>query len=211
MKIQLEDRSIVGKKLGSLRKEGMTPAICYGNKQDSKMCSVKTQELINILKSDEVVLETDGAIKGMSVLIQDISFHPVSNIPQHIDLLFVDANTEVESDVQINIIGEAMAVKVGDGQLLSVKDTILISALPQDIPGHLDVDVSELKEVHSHLTAGDIKLPQGVTLVTNPEEIILSIVEQTKEEEEEEVNEFNADEIEISSPKGKQDEIEEDE
>ena len=206
MKVQLEERTVKGKKNADLRDSGTTPVVCYGPREDSVLCGVKTKDLIKILNSDEVVFDTEGFVNDKKVLIQDVSFHPVLNVPTHVDFLFVDATHEVEHEVTIEIVGEAPGVKTHGGQLIVARDNVIVKALPQDIPGHLEIDISGLEEIHSHFTAGDIKLPSSVTLVTSPEEIIVSIATVQEEKEDETTNEINMDDIEVSSQKGKQEE-----
>ena len=186
MKVTLTKRDVLGKKVGILRTQGQIPVVCYGNQQESAPYSVDTKALKAVLESEKVVFETEGDVQGEQVLIQDIDYHPVSGEPIHVDFLFVDATHEVEHEVPVQVEGESPAVKTHNGQVLVTLDKIDIRALPQHIPSHVAADISTLEEIGSRLLVSDIPLPENVTLVTNPDEIVVSIAEEAPEEEEEE-------------------------
>ena len=172
MKAALTKRSVLGKKVHTLRRQGQTPVVCYGNEEESVPYSIDTKMLKKLLSSDTVVFETEGDITDKQVLVQDIDYHPVSGEPLHVDFLFVDATHEVEHEVPVEIEGESPAVKSHNGQILITLDKIEIRALPQHIPGRVTADISVLKEIGSRLLASDIPLPDNVTLITNPDEIV---------------------------------------
>ena len=203
MKVDFAKRTVTGKGVSALRKEGVTPVICYGAQEDSTPYSVQTKDLINLLSSEEVIFDAAGEVSGKKVLLQDISYHPLTGTPLHADFLFVDATQEVEYEVPIQIEGESPVVKANEGQMNIALDKIKISALPQDIPSYLVADINSLKAIGDHLSVENIPLPKGVTLVTNPDEVVISIVEQAEFEEEEETNEADLESIEVTSTRGK--------
>lgn len=213
MKLELTKRDVVGKKVETLRKQGLVPVICYGNREKSMSYSIDTKALKTALASDKVVFETSGGLPDKQVIVQDVDYHPISGEPVHVDLLFVDTTHEVESEVSIQIEGEAPAVKTHVGQILTTLDKITIRALPQHIPSQLVVDISQLTEVGARLLVSDIVLPENVTLVTNPSEIIVSIVEESKEEEQEtkETDEDYLSKIEVTGKGGKREDDPEEE
>ena len=199
----------MGKKVATLREQGQTPVVCYGNKQKSTPYSIDTKTLKTLLESDNVMFETEGDVQGEQVLVQDIDYHPVSGEPIHVDFLFVDTTHEVEHEVPIQVEGESPAVKTHGGQVLITLDKIEIRALPQHIPSQVIADVSTLEDIGSRLLVSDIALPDNVTLITNPDEIIVSITEESQEEEEEQETETDEDylsKIEVTGKGGKKEE-----
>lgn len=204
MKINLQNREETGKKVRNLRKSGMTPVVCYGSGEKSKNFSVNTRELEKLLREHTTVIELDGDAKGKSVLLQEVVYHPVTEIPIHVDFLYIDTKQEVEYEVPVNTIGEAPGVKLQGGLLILAHQSIEVKALPQDLPSSLEIDVSSLEEIGSHLYVKDLKLSPKVSLVTNGEEILVSIVQQ--EEEEEVPTSDSIDNIEVVSSKGKKEE-----
>ena len=212
MKLTFLKRSVAGKKVAALRRDGQTPVACYSKGEKPVLYSVDTQSLLKSLVSGSVVIETDGDMSGKQVILQDISFHPVSDMPLHADFLFVDATHEVEHEVAVQVIGEAPGVKIDEGQMVVVLDKVSIRALPQNIPAQLDADVSVLKTIGSRLLVSDLLLPNGVTLVTSPDEIVVSILEKSQADEEE-INESYMEDIEVTGKGGKKadDELSEEE
>lgn len=204
MKLDFSERTVLGKRVVSLRRQGQTPVVCYGRGQKSRSYSVVTKELLFLLLSDEVVIETGGVLSGKQVLVQDVALHPVTGEPLHADFLFVDTTHAVEHEVPVRVEGEAPGVKIAGGQMLVALDRIEVQALPQDIPSVVVADVSSLTAVGSHLRVSDLPLPGGVTLVTNPDEIVVSIVEQSQEEEDtQQVDEGYLSNIEVIGKGGK--------
>ena len=206
MKIAFAKRDVTGKKVAGLRKQGQTPVVCYGNKEEPQSYAVDTKALKQVLNADAMLFETDGVLSGKQVMIQDVSYHPVSGEPIHIDFLFVDATQEVTHEVPVQVEGEAPAEKAHNGQVLVTLDKIEVRALPQHIPSQVIADISSLEEIGSRLTASAIPLPDNVTLVTNADEIIVSIVEESQEEEEPiETDEDYLSKIEVTGKGGKKD------
>ena len=183
MKLPLTSRTVFGKKVARLRREGIVPVVCYGAGQETAPYSVSERTLSDLLASDDVIIETDGDLRGKRVLLQDVDLHPVSGRPMHADFLFVDTSREVEYEVPVRVEGEAPAVRTHEGQMVVALDKLAVRALPQHIPSHVIADVGSLGEIGAHLAVSDIPIPDNVTLVSNPEDIVISIVEQSQEEE----------------------------
>ena len=202
MELAFTKRGVTGKKVAELRKQDMTPVVCYGNNEDSQVYSVDTRSLLKCIASDEVVIETAGDLPGKRIILQDISFHQISGIPLHADFLFVDTESEVEHEVSVQVLGEAPGVKLHGGQMVVALDKVTISALPQHIPSHIDADVSTLDQVGSHLLVSNLLVPDSVKMVTNPDEIVVSIVMRSEEEEEQMDEKEHIENMEVSG-KGK--------
>ena len=202
MKLTFTEREVFGKKVATLRKEGVLPVVCYGNKEKVQPYSIATKQFKKMLDSDEVLISGDGVLLGKSIVLQSVEYHPVTEEPLHADFLFVDVTHEIEHDVPVHVVGEAPGVKVAGGELIIVQNEVTVRALPQHIPGHLDIDVSGLAEIGSHLVISEIPLPEGVALVNSPKDIVISIVAATEEEEEKAVEAIDMDAIEVAG-KGK--------
>ncbi len=207
MKIAFLKREVVGKKVAGLRAQGQTPVVCYGNQEKPQSYTVNTKTLKTALTSDKMVFEIDGDVSEKQVMVQDVAYHPITEEPLHVDFLFVDATQEVTHEVPVHIEGEAPAEKAYGGQVLVTLDKIEVRALPQHIPSQVIADVSDLQEIGSRLTASAIPLPENVTLVTNTDEIIVSIMEESQEEEQgTETDEDYLSKIEVTGKGGKKEE-----
>jgi large subunit ribosomal protein L25 len=112
---------------------------------------------------------------NLDVLIHDVSVNPITGEPIHVDFMVIDANKTVEVSIPLEFIGVAPAVKAGLGVLVKVLHEIEVSALPKDLPQSISVDISSLVDLDSQISASEIVLPKGVTLVTKETEIIASV------------------------------------
>jgi large subunit ribosomal protein L25 len=201
-------------KLSTIRNNGMVPSVVYGAGVENTMISVPSVSFEKVFKasgeSSTIVLElTDetskGAPKKIDVLIYDVQVHPVKGYPIHIDFLAVDMNKPIEVEVPLEFTGIAPAEKNGFGTLVKVIHEIEVESLPKDLPHSIIVDVSTLVTLEDQIHAKDIILPKGVTLITNPDEVI-ALVTEAKEEKEEAPVDLSAIEVE---KKGKKEDAEE--
>lgn len=198
-------------KLGSVRINGMVPAVVYGARVENTMLSVSSVEFLKVLKvageSSAIVLEvTDekGAIKKIDALIHEVQFDPVKSFPIHVDFLAIDINKPVEVTIEVDFIGVAPAEKNNLGVLVKVLHKVDIEALPKDLPQKLEIDLSSLEALDDQIHAKDIKLPSGVKMLTEAEEVV-ALIAPMKEEKEEEAPAVDLSSIEIEK-KGKKDE-----
>ncbi len=168
-----------------LRKQGMIPAILYGAYQDAVAVSVDPKQVIRILHSKtghNTIFNV--AIDGTTTpaMVVDSQYDPVKDSLLHIDLKRIDLTKRLTASVPVLTHGEPKGVKVQGGLLELVTREIEIECLPDDIPEHFTVDVTELM-IGQAIRAGDIKLPDGLTLVSSPDHVIAHIVVLRVEEE----------------------------
>jgi large subunit ribosomal protein L25 len=186
-----------------LRKSGKIPAVFYGPKEKSTPITVSTVDFIKAFKkageSSVVILKEGG--NEHETLIHEVDVHPLTGAPRHADFYVLEKGKKVKVDVALVFEGVSGAVKDLAGILVKVLREIEIEAAPKDLPHELKVDISTLAELTSVITAADIKLPAGVTLVTKPEEIVASIA--VAKEEVEEVTPIDMSAIEVEK-KGKE-------
>jgi large subunit ribosomal protein L25 len=192
--------------LDNIRQTGKIPAVFYGNNKPTTSISVSTKDFIKVLKeageSSTITLKTpDG---NFDVLIHDIHKNPVTGTPMHADFIVVDMNKEIEVSVTIEFTGESGAEKGGRGVLVKALHEVQVKALPKDLPHTLEVDLSPLENVDDQITLKDIKLPKGVALVSEADEVVASVT-GIKEEKEEEAPVADLSAIEVEK-KGKQEE-----
>lgn len=196
--ISIEKRTERGHKLNDLRADGKVPAVFYGPKDESEAITISRSEFERILKSEGessvITLKGDGTEKD--VLIHDIQFHPLTQQVEHVDFYVIDKTKTVEVSVPLEFEGEAPAVKALGGILVRVLHEVEIEVLPTDIPQHISVDISGLKDFESVIHASDLVLPEGVTLLTGPEEVVALTEEPREEEPEETAEEASIEDIE---------------
>ena len=181
-------------KLADIRKNGMLPAVVYGARVENTLISVPSVDFIKLLEkvgeTSTIVLEIAaekpaGKILKVDALIHEVQKDPVKDFPIHVDFLAIDMNKTVEVSVPLEFIGIAPAEKNSLGVLIKVLHEIEIEALPKDIPQILKVDLSSLNTLDDQIHVRDIKIPTGVSFITNESEVV-ALISLMKEEEVEE-------------------------
>jgi large subunit ribosomal protein L25 len=179
-------------KLGSaesrrLRGKGLIPGVLYGRSTPVAI-AVGERELRSALTGaagSHVVL--DVAIDGgseHSAILKDYQRDKVRGSITHIDLQEVRLDQPIQTAVVVTLIGEAKGTREG-GILQQVTNEVNVEALPLEIPQHIDADVSDLG-IGDILRLADITVPDGVTLLDDPDEIVIASVQLAREEEPEE-------------------------
>jgi len=189
-----------------VRKKGEIPAVFYGRKEASTPIMVSSLDFLKAWKEagESTIISLSYDNKDLPALIYDVAVDPIRGEPIHVDFYVTEADKAVEVDVPIVFKGESSAVKELGGSLVKVLHAIPISGLPKDLPHEIVVDVSSLKTFESRILVKDLLIPEGVVAQLSLEDIVASVAEP-KQEEVEEVKEFDASAIEVEK-KGKQEE-----
>ena len=176
--VEVEKRTVLGKKVRQLRRQGILPANIFGGGRDSIAIQLSTKEMERLLKvhghSTIFRVMVPGAAAD-TVLIRRVQREPVTGAMQHVDFLHVEMSQPIRARISVRLTGEAPAVKLHGGMLIHPVDTLEVESLPADLPSALMVDVSGLTELNASLTARDVQMPQGVTLIANPDDLIVMV------------------------------------
>ena len=193
----------------ALKKAGKIPAVFYGPKEKSTSITVPITDFIKVWKKageSSVVILKEGNNEH-ETLIYDVDFHPVTGSPRHVDFYVIEKGKKVKVHVPLVFEGSSPAVKDKGGILVKVLRELEIEASPKDLPHELKVDISPLVEFSSVITAKDIKLPEGVSLVANALEIVASVAEAKEEVEEVKPIDMSAIEVEKKGKEAKEGEV----
>lgn len=176
--IKLEERTVVGKGLNALRRGGQVPAVIHNHGGDSIHIMAPEKDLVRIYKEagKHHPLNLEVGSKKYLALIKDVHFNPVKHQLQHIVFQAIRQNETVEAEVPIRMEGEIPAEKIGL-MILTQLDTVVLEALPRNLPDELIVDATKLAELHDKLTVADLQVPEGVTILTEAEHPIATVVE----------------------------------
>lgn len=205
--LNAEKRDIFKKELNKVRKEGKLPAVVYGPKTKPLSIFIPLVDFKKVFKEagESTVVEIKIDDKPLGVLIQEVSVDPVSREPIHVDFYAALMDKLVEASIPLEFVGVSPAVKGLGGMLVKVMHEVEVEALPASLPHNLEVDLTALVNLGDHIIASQIKLPNGVKLITNGDDNIV-IVEAPREEKAEETEKTIAD-IEVEK-KGKKEEPE---
>jgi len=185
--LQAEERERRGKGAARrLRTEGMLPAILYGD-GESSMLAVPTKVVDYTLQhfGDNALYDLElGGRSDLTARVVDVQRDPVSGKLIHVDFAPVDMRELIVVTVPLTVTGEALGVQQDGGILDQVTYEVEVETLPGDIPQELTLDVSNLA-MNENLTLADVTLPEGVTLVSDPEEVAATVTPPTQITEEE--------------------------
>jgi large subunit ribosomal protein L25 len=161
----------------ALRKAGKMPAVFYGKKTVSTPIAVAQNEFIKAWRAagESDVVSITGPMGTVEALIQDVAVDAVTDMPIHADFYVFEKGKKLEVSVPLEFIGVSPAVKDLAGILVKALREIKVSADPQHIPHEVFIDISSLVSLDSVITAGEVKLPVGVELIEQPEEVVASV------------------------------------
>ncbi|MGB3697387.1 MAG: 50S ribosomal protein L25/general stress protein Ctc [Gordonia sp. (in: high G+C Gram-positive bacteria)] len=157
------------------RAAGQVPAVLYGHGTDPKHLLLPNRELAAILRNNGVnaVVELDLAGEKQLALTKQVDVHPIRNHIEHVDLLIVKRGEKVIVEVNLLIEGTSAPSTL----VVQEASTVEVEAEALNIPEHIVVSVDGVGAV-TNVTAGDLVLPEGVTLITDPEALMLAVEEQ---------------------------------
>ena len=178
-------RQIAGKKTKDLRKKGILPAVLYGPEKETVSLEIDTKEFDKIYQEagESSLVSVDVAGKKIPVLIHDIQRDYNDKII-HVDLYQAPLETKIEATVPLVFEGESEAIKELGGTLVKVMHELEVKAKPADLPKEIKVDISLLKTFDDVIAVKDLKVPEGVEILKDPEETIAqaSLPEKIEEE-----------------------------
>lgn len=162
-------RDDLGRKVKKLRKSGQIPATVYGKNIKSVSITVPADTFAKTYgeagETGLIELSVDGAVR--SVLVHHVQKDPVTWAILHIEFHQVDLKEKVHANVPLELIGESPAVTEKRGVLLTILDEVEVEALPTDLVDKIEVDVSGLMEVNQEVKIGDLKIPAGLTVLSD--------------------------------------------
>jgi large subunit ribosomal protein L25 len=166
-------RENVGKRdAKELRYEGKVPAVLYGGKNQIHF-SVSASDLKSLVYTPEVsFVALDVAGVKAQAIIQDVHFHPLTDLPLHVDFLELDEKKPVVMLIPVKLTGTSPGVKIG-GKLVQKLRKLRVKALPKNMPQYVEVSISNL-DVGKSVGVGSLKF-DNFTITNNPEDTIVSV------------------------------------
>lgn len=200
--LMAEPRTVLGKQVKALRRQGLVPGVVYGPAVgETIQVSVTRRELERFYQAHGhatlFTLSWNGG--SQQVFIKEVQVDPVRRAPLHVD--FFAPNLRKELTARVPVVLHHLD-PLATGVLTQLLDEVEVRALPATIPHQLDADIAHLLHPHDVLRAGELPVPKGVTLVTDPDAVVASLVAETlpEVEEEEEVEEAAAEAAEEAEP-----------
>jgi len=183
--LSVEKRTVEGKKVKNIRLQGLIPANVYGKDIKSESLQVNLKEFEKTYKEagETGLVELNlGTGDSKNTLIRNVQKDPVTGFFLHVDFYNVSLKEKITAKVPVVQIGESKAVMDKIGALLQPLSEIEVEALPTELPENIEVDVTSLAEVNQEVKVKDLKVAAGVTILTDPEEIIIKVGSLISEE-----------------------------
>ena len=192
LKLRAQKREVLGKKTRFLRREGITPTHLFGDGFDSLSLQCDTPTLQKTIAragmTRIIALDVEGDEKPHSVFIREIQTEPRSGDLLHVDFYQVKMTEKIKFDVPIVLTGEAPAMKEKGRTVAHSLTSLNVECLPDDLPPRIEVDIGILEDVEQSILVRDIVLGPAVTVLDEPEQLVVKVSE-VKEEVEEVVEE----------------------
>jgi large subunit ribosomal protein L25 len=193
------------------RESGLIPGVVYGPEMEPVSISMDYNTFTKLYAEAGASSLIDFTVEGngepTKVLIQDIQYNPVKGNIIHVDFRQIKMGEEMTTDVALNYVGEAPAVKELGGTLNTGNDTLTVKCLPKDLVSELEVDISVLATFEDVITIADVKLPEGITILTDDTATLLAKVTAPLTEEQlkamEETKEASVEDVDVEE-KGKE-------
>lgn len=186
-KLKVEKRTILGKKLKKLRREGIIPANVYGKNIKSESVQVKADELEKVYKEtgETGLVDLEFSGKLIPVLIHNVQKNFRGKV-LHTDFFQVNLQEKVKAMVPLEIVGEPKAVIDKIGILMTILSEVEVEALPEELPEKIEVNVAHLANIDDQITVADLKAPNNVEILTDQTQVVAKIGELVTKEAAEE-------------------------
>ncbi len=203
-------RTLKGKQVSTLRRQGQLPAVIYGHHMDPTAIVLNlkdtTKQLSGLTPTSLIYIELDG--KEHASLVREKQRDFIRNTLLHIDFQAVSLKEKIRAAIVIEFSGVAPAVKEFNALVVNGVTTLQVEGLPQDLPEHLTVDLSVLKNIGDTIHVKDLVFSDKVTLLSDLEEMVavVTLPQQEVEEVVEEVTEAEPEIIEHGKKEGEEEE-----
>ena len=201
-KIDLEvtNREILGKKVKHLRRQGITPVHLFGHGIKSLALQCDSGELERVLAqagyTGLIGLKLDEEKKPRTVVVREFDRDWRRGKLLHVDFYQVKMEEKIKLEVPVVLVGEAPALKFKDNMLEHELGTLTVECLPAKIPASLEVDISSFTEPGQAIRVKDIALDKDITVLNDPELVVVKISSRPVEKVEEEVVEVAEEAVE---------------
>lgn len=190
--LQAQTRTAGKKAAASVRESGMTPGVVYGQGDESQPIAIPAKDLEEAFMTagaNRLVSLTIDEGKTVNTLFVDVQHEPLSGELRHFDLYKVKMDEEIDAEIPIHFENDSPAEYNLGGILVKNMETVEVRSLPGNLPENFTVDLDTLQEINDAIHVSDLDIPNGVTLITEEEELVVKIDPPRSEEELEELDE----------------------
>jgi large subunit ribosomal protein L25 len=180
-------REVFGKQVKHLRAQGQIPGTVYGKGFEPVSVTVDDKLFNTVYRrvGKTALVDLNIGKKMQSVFVQEVQRHPLKRHIIHIDFKVVDLKVAIQIEVPIVAVGESPIVARGDALLNHVLNSVLVEALPAELPQHIEVDISDLDELDKSIHVRDVHTEKGFKILNDEDQVLLSLTQVRAVEEEE--------------------------
>jgi large subunit ribosomal protein L25 len=186
--LSAEPREQLGRQAKGLREKGLLPAVVYGQKTENLALVLDFRDFEKLFSQagehSLIDLKIKGKKEGLPVLIHDIQRDVLTGKIIHVDFYRPNLEEKVKTSIPLKIEGESIAVRDLSGTLVKSMSELEVRALPMNLPHEIVVNIDSLKTLGSEIFVKDLKLPEGVEILKDPEEVIVLVAAPARVEEE---------------------------
>lgn len=208
--IEAQPRTVTGKKVGQLRRDGFVPATIYGPKTEPVSVQFPYRSLELTLAGAGGTSLIDIVVDGKTyvVVAREVQRHTIRRTIDHVDFFAVDLEAKVRAEIPLHLVGESPAVLAKKGVLMTGATSLTVEVLPGKLMRFIQLDLSGLVNVGDAIHVGDLKLADDATIINDPEELLVRVMQtgaaRSEEDEAAELEAASSAEPEVIH-KGKED------
>lgn len=180
LSLKAEERTLLGKKVKNLRKDGKLPGHVYGKGVETEHVSVDGKTFLKTFKEageTGLINLKIGAEKVRPVLVRGVQYDPITGQPIHIDFYQVNLTQKVKVPVPLILIGDQPeSVHLGETIVLQTLQEVEVEALPTDLVENIEVDITPLKNIDDAITVGQLNYDRSkLTVCAGEDEIVVKL------------------------------------
>lgn len=184
--LNVQPRTVVGKQVKALRREGNVPAVLYSRRGEPVVLQANNRELLRVLAraggSRLVKLNIAGGKEAPMALVREVQREPIKGSVLHVDFFGVSMTEAIKVEIPIRYDGVSPAVTRNEGVLIHAMDSIEIECLPGDLIDAVAIDVSILDKVGDVIRVSDLRVPAAVKLLADSEATVARVSHLAGEE-----------------------------
>lgn len=177
--LDVDPRDVLRKKVRALRRSGIIPLHLYGTDLPPKALQADratVTKIVNLVgRNIPLTLKVTGSQEQSLVFVREVQHHPITNRILHVDFYRVDVTQRIKGEVPISLLGEAPAVRIHRGVLMQSLHQLFVECLPMEMPERIEIDISGLEELEQGIRISDFIPGPGVTVLADPEELIVRV------------------------------------
>ena len=185
-KLEVRPRTVLGKKVGALRREGRLPGVIYGSHADSTPVETDAGTFLKGYRrwGQTTLLSLTGLDGGeVPVLVHDLSREPRTGSALHVDFIRVSLTEKTRTEVPLHFMGDSPAVRTQGGVMVHAISEVRIEAFPQDIPHQIDVDISKIEQIEDTIYIRDLVIDASkIEILNDADQVVAKAVAPRAEE-----------------------------